>query len=202
MCHLDALALIRANRAKPTQCLAHNVASLILRWTKVSSWNIGKISFLPSEVVAEENLSSFLVHRSNKRRLYIHIFVISPSHSRQPLILFGYWNALLWYSSIFSLHVLWFRSIQLTLDISSIHPASSFCNFITSAKSSMTRTACLGTNMGMSTWICEPGSVCVNYSLDPKKYPTLYYFLSVYIFISNLALFCTNDELPDSHNWP
>ena len=40
-------------------------SSRTMRRTRASSRNIDKICFLPSEVVKKENLSSFLVHRSN-----------------------------------------------------------------------------------------------------------------------------------------
>ena len=39
--------------------------NLALRRTRVSGWNVDKTSFLLSEVVKKENLSSFHVHRSN-----------------------------------------------------------------------------------------------------------------------------------------
>ena len=37
-------------------------------------WDVGKISFLPSEVAKEENLSSFHVHRATEN-LYIPVHV-------------------------------------------------------------------------------------------------------------------------------
>ena len=54
----------RLRRAPATLDVAtnYNLASFVLRRTRASIRNIGKINFLPSEVVKEENHSTFHVH--------------------------------------------------------------------------------------------------------------------------------------------